>query len=80
MLENLGFGPSRRGLLTSIAAGSALAVGAAPAATAEAAWATAEDAQAALVAQVRAALKAAKGPSWFCWARAPAQCRASCVA
>ena len=60
-MEKLGLGLSRRGLLTSVAAGSTMAVAAGSVATADDAWATAEDAQAALVAQVRAALKAAQG-------------------
>jgi ribonuclease BN (tRNA processing enzyme) len=60
-LEHLGFGLSRRGLLTGVAAGSTVAVGTASAATPEDAWAVAEDAQAALVAQVRATLKVGQG-------------------
>ncbi|HXQ11752.1 MAG TPA: MBL fold metallo-hydrolase [Caulobacteraceae bacterium] len=60
-MQKLGLDLSRRGLLTSVAAGSTLAIGPASAATAEDAWAAAEGAQAALVAQVRAALKAAQG-------------------
>jgi secreted PhoX family phosphatase len=60
-LDNSGFGLSRRSLLTSAAAGSTMAIGTASVATAEDAWATAEDAQAAHVAQVRAALQAAQG-------------------
>jgi ribonuclease BN (tRNA processing enzyme) len=60
-LVNLGSGLSRRGILTSVAAGSTLAVAAASATPAEEAWAKAEQADAALTAQVRAALKAAQG-------------------
>jgi ribonuclease BN (tRNA processing enzyme) len=61
-LENSGSGLSRRGLLAGAAAGSAAAVAAAPvAAQADDVHAAAERAQAALEANVQAALKGAKG-------------------
>jgi ribonuclease BN (tRNA processing enzyme) len=61
-MQNSGFRVSRRGLLTSVAAGSAVAIAAAPgAARADDFLAAAEHSQAALVERVQAALKGAKG-------------------